>query len=229
MPGQHRLGFLSKGSRASRPPSWAWKETLLKSSQEVCATGSRPPQPCYHFFFKKYIFRTQILSCRFLLLHSYPEQKKSVFAGRRLNIRMAIYNPHGISMCHQGEHIDKEQCWLRWGSLCMETASPCNRPHCRLQIPRMHRPMGDTSTYTHTDIHTHTNTHTGTHTQLVLYEESMSVGFCYTASLVYFFKVHGYLIAKIKKRIYPWTYFKFWDIYYFHLRHRQSQLGGAKH
>ena len=81
----------------------------------------------------------------------------------------------------------------------METASPCNRPHCRLQIPRMHRPMGDTSTYTHTDIHT----------QLVLYEESMSVGFCYTASLVYFFKVHGCLIAKIKKRIYPWTYFKF--------------------
>ena len=111
----------------------------------------------------------------------------------------------------------------------METASPCNRPHCRLQIPRMHRPMGDTSTYTHTDIHTHRDTHTGTHTQLVLYEESMSVGFCYTASLVYFFKVHGCLIAKIKKRIYPWTYFKFSDIYYFHLRHRQSQLGGAKH
>ena len=81
----------------------------------------------------------------------------------------------------------------------METASPCNRPHCRLQIPRMHRPMGYISTYTHTDIHT----------QLVLYEESMSVGFCYTASLVYFFKVHGCLIAKIKKRIYPWTYFKF--------------------
>ena len=171
---------------------------------------------------------------RFSVVGSYcytatQSKKKSVFAGRRLNIRMAIYNPHGISMCHQGEHIDKEQCWLRWGSLCMETASPCNRPHCRLQIPRMHRPMGDTSTYTHTDIHTERDTHTGTHTQLVLYEESMSVGFCYTASLVYFFKVHGCLIAKIKKRIYPWTYFKFWDIYYFHLRHRQSQLGGAKH
>ena len=113
-------------------------------------------------FLFKYIFRTQILSCRFLLLHSYPEQKKSVFAGRGLNIRMAIYNPHGISMCHQGEHIDKEQCWLRWGSLCMETASPCNRPHCRLQIPRMHRPMGYISTYTHTDIHTHTQAHTHT-------------------------------------------------------------------
>lgn len=91
----------------------------------------------------------------------------------------------------------------------METASPCNRPHCRLQIPRMHRPMGDTCTDTHTDIQTHRDTHTGTHIQLVLYEESMSVGFCYTASLVYFFKVHGCLIAKIKKRIYPWTYFKF--------------------
>ena len=111
----------------------------------------------------------------------------------------------------------------------METASPCNRPHCRLQIPRMHRPMGDTSTYTHTDIHTHRDTHTGTHTQLVLYEESMSVGFCYTASLVYFFKVHGCLIAKIKKRIYPWTYFKFSDIHCFYLGHRQSQLGGATH
>ena len=140
------------------------KTTLLKSSQEVCATSPGPRQPCYHFFFFKYIFRTQILSCRFLLLHSYPEQKKSVFAGRGLNIRMAIYNPHGISMCHQGEHIDKEQCWLRWDSLRMETASPCNRPHCRLQIPRMHRPMGDTSTYTHTDTHTHTETHTQAHT-----------------------------------------------------------------
>ena len=46
----------------------------------------------------------------------------------------------------------------------METASPCNSPHCRLQIPRMHRPMGDTSTYTHTDIHTKTHKHIhGTH------------------------------------------------------------------
>ena len=90
----------------------------------------------------------------------------------------------------------------------METASPCNRPHCRLQIPRMHRPMGDTSTYTHTDIHTERDTHTGTHTQLVLYEESMSVGFCYNSSLLYCFKFHGCLIVKIKK-IYPWTYFKF--------------------
>ena len=160
MPGQHRLGFLSKGSRASRPPSWAWKETLLKSSQEVCATGCGPPQPCYHIFSSEH---------RFSVVGSYcytatQSKKKSVFAGRRLNIRMAIYNPHGISMCHQGEHIDKEQCWLRWGSLCMETASPCNRPHCRLQIPRMHRPMGDTSTYTHTDTHTHTETHTQAHT-----------------------------------------------------------------
>ena len=77
----------------------------------------------------------------------------------------------------------------------METASPCNRPHCRLQIPRMHRPMGDTCT----DTQTHTHTHT--HTQLVLYEESMSVSFCYTASLVYSFKFHGSLIAKIKERI----------------------------
>ena len=59
--------------------------------------------------------------------------------------------------------------------------------------------MGDTSTYTHTDIHTHT--HTGTHTQLVLYEESMSVGFCYTASLVYFFKVHGCLSKNQEKNI----------------------------
>ena len=69
--------------------------------------------------------------------------------------------------------------------------------------------MGNTSTDTHTHRHTHTGTHTGTHTHLVFYEESMSVSFCYTASLMYFFKVHGCLIAKIKKRIYPWTYFKF--------------------
>ena len=81
-------------------------------------------------------------------------------------------------------------------------------PDIKLRPPHVHIHTY-IDTHTHTDIHTDTDTHTGTHTQLVLYEESMSVGFCYTASLVYFFKVHGCLIAKIKKRIYPWTYFKF--------------------
>ena len=140
------------------------KTTLLKSSQEVCAQVLAHINPVTTFF-KKNISSEH----RFSVVGSYcytatQSKKKSVFAGRGLNIRMAIYNPHGISMFHQGEHIDKEQCWLRWGSLCMETASPCNRPHCRLQIPRMHRPMGDTSTDTHTHTHTHTDTHTQAHT-----------------------------------------------------------------
>ena len=52
------------------------KTTLLKSSQEVCAQVLAHINPVTIFLKKKYIFRTQILSCRFLLLHSYPEQKK---------------------------------------------------------------------------------------------------------------------------------------------------------
>ena len=198
------------------------KTTLLKSSQEVCAQVL-PTSTLLPLFFKKNISSEH----RFSVVGSYcytatQSKKKSVFAGRRLNIRMAIYNPHGISMFHQGEHIDKEQCWLRWGSLCMETASPCNRPHCRLQIPRMHRPMG-----THAQTHRHTDTHT--HTQLVLYEESMSVGFCYTASLLDSFKFHGCLIAKTITENPPGHKPRSQTFRYFRLGHRQSQLDSAKH
>ena len=57
------------------------KTTLLKSSQEVCAQVLAHINPVTIFLKKKYIFRTQILSCRFLLLHSYPEQKNQYLLG----------------------------------------------------------------------------------------------------------------------------------------------------
>ena len=88
------------------------KTTLLKSSQEVCAQVLAHINPVTIFFKKIYISSEH----RFSVVGTYcytanqSKKKKSVFAGRGLNIRMAIYNPHGISMCHRGEHIDKEQC-----------------------------------------------------------------------------------------------------------------------